>query len=244
MATYIKTGFWEKRANPKQGYKGELNLDNLIASVAPPSSIETLGTTLYSTNPAAGTNFSTSESIFLGNDAGSGATNADESNFFGDSAGLNGTNADRSNFIGRQAGSQAVNAANCNFLGYNAGCFATNAAFSNFLGSEAGFDAEQAYHSNFFGNYAGYEATTANNCNFLGEEAGMNSTGNNVNAFGFRAHKGGTLSGQTVFANITLPSYVDRAAATTAITIGNGAVAGNTYLYYNQTTFAIEGVRL
>ena len=72
----------------------------------------------------------------------------------------------------------------------------------------------------------------------------MGSTGNNVNAFGYQAHKGGTLSGQTVFANATLPTFANRAAATTAITVPNGAVAGNTYLYYNQTTFAIEGVRL
>jgi hypothetical protein len=72
----------------------------------------------------------------------------------------------------------------------------------------------------------------------------MNSTGNNVNAFGYQAHKAGTLSGQTVFANATLPSYVDRTAATTAINVPNGAISGNTYLYYNQTTFAIEAVRL
>ena len=72
----------------------------------------------------------------------------------------------------------------------------------------------------------------------------MSSQGNNVNAFGYQAHKGGTLSGQTVFANATLPTFANRAAATTAITVPNGAVAGNTYLYYNQTTFAIEGVRL
>jgi hypothetical protein len=72
----------------------------------------------------------------------------------------------------------------------------------------------------------------------------MNSTGNNVNAFGYQAHKAGTLSGQTVFANATLPSYVDRTAATIAINVLNGAISGNTYLYYNQTTFAIEAVRL
>jgi hypothetical protein len=72
----------------------------------------------------------------------------------------------------------------------------------------------------------------------------MNSTGNNVNAFGVQAHKGGTLSGQTVFSNTSLPSYANRAAAVAAITVALGAVAGNTYFYYNQTTFAIEGVRL
>ena len=32
MPTFIKTGFWEKRKNPPQGYKGELNLDQFVAS--------------------------------------------------------------------------------------------------------------------------------------------------------------------------------------------------------------------
>ena len=46
------------------------------------------------------------------------------------------------------------------------------------------------------------------------------------------------------FSNVSFASYANRAAATTAITVPNGARAGNTYLYYNQATFAIEGVRL
>jgi hypothetical protein len=48
----------------------------------------------------------------------------------------------------------------------------------------------------------------------------------------------------TIFANSSLPSYANRAAATTAITVGNGGSANSTYLYYNEATFAIEGVRL
>jgi hypothetical protein len=112
------------------------------------------------------------------------------------------------------------------------------------LGFQSGYQASSANNSNFLGSKAGYNATTAHNSNFFGTEAGMNSTGNNVNAFGYQANKDGTLSGQTVFSNNSLPSYVDRSAATTAITVPNGAVAGNTYLYYNQTTFGIEAVRL
>jgi hypothetical protein len=37
---------------------------------------------------------------------------------------------------------------------------------------------------------------------------------------------------------------VDRPTAQTTITIGAGAVAGNTYLYYNQTNGSIEAIRL
>ena len=35
MPTFIKTGFWENRTLPKQGYKGELNLDYLISTLVP-----------------------------------------------------------------------------------------------------------------------------------------------------------------------------------------------------------------
>ena len=35
MPTFIKTGFWENRILPKQGYKGELNLDYLISTLVP-----------------------------------------------------------------------------------------------------------------------------------------------------------------------------------------------------------------
>jgi len=199
-------------------------------------------------------------SNFLGQTAGYDSNNVGHSNFFGTAAGKNSnvnlsnflgyyaghnaTNANYSNFLGPQAGQNATSADTSNFLGVYTGYAATNAFFSNFLGSRAGFQAASAYFSNFIGVDAGSGATTANTCNFLGKEAGMNSTGDNVNAFGYQAHKGGTLSGQTVFANGSLPSYTNRTAATTAISIPNGAVSGSTYLYYNQTTFAIEAVRL
>lgn len=35
MPTFIKAGYWEKRISPKQGYKGELNLDYLISTLVP-----------------------------------------------------------------------------------------------------------------------------------------------------------------------------------------------------------------
>ena len=41
-----------------------------------------------------------------------------------------------------------------------------------------------------------------------------------------------------------MPSYVNRAAAVAAITVLLGGSAGSTYLYYNETTFGIEAVRL
>ena len=71
-------------------------------------------------------------------------------------------------------------------------------------------------------------------CTFIGINAGYDSVGD----------VGNSLASKFVIANNHMPSYADRTAATTAITVLLGAVAGNTYLYYNQTTFAIEGVRL
>lgn len=157
MATFIKTGFWEKRINPKQGYKGELNLDLLIQQNAPGGggSVATNSTSLYSTNPLAGPGFSSNNGIFLGQQAGDGATYADDSNF-----------------LGNQAGQSATNAYSSNFIGVAAGFNATNAAFSNFLGQGAGQGAIDAYDSNFIGTNAG-QNSSSNNVNAFGVSAGL-----------------------------------------------------------------------
>ena len=39
MATFIKPTLWEKRTNPAQGYKGELNLDQFVESKLPTSPV-------------------------------------------------------------------------------------------------------------------------------------------------------------------------------------------------------------
>jgi hypothetical protein len=169
------------------------------------SSISTTGSTLYSTNPAAGPEFSNDNSIFLGTGSGYQATNAADSNFLGYYAGYQATNANNSNFLGYQAGYQATRAANSVFIGYQAGFgnnyngaysskpgswngsyttaigyqagySASEAINSNFLGYRAGYQATNAYESNFLGFYAGGFATIANNSNFLGRYAGLYAT--------------------------------------------------------------------
>jgi len=272
---------------------GVITVEDLLAGSA--SSIATDGTSLYSTDPVAGPNISSSNTIalgvgagentvnapgsnfigyhagqeaasanfsnFIGFTAGVGASAANESNFIGYNTGINASQAYYSNFLGSGTGSSATYANESNFLGINSGAYATNAYRSNFLGTNAGYGATSAHNSNFIGATAGFQATNANNsnfigreagrnapnansCNFIGLEAGINSSGNNVNGFGYQAHRGGSLSGQTVFSNSSLASYLDRATAVAAITVPLGASAGSTYLYYNQTTFAIEAVRL
>ncbi len=70
MATFIKTGFWEKRVNPPQGYKGELNLDLLIqqnstgGSVMTGATLSTDGTSGLTPKPIAG-----QQDLFLRGDA-------------------------------------------------------------------------------------------------------------------------------------------------------------------------------
>ncbi len=153
--------------------------------------IDVLGSTLYSTDPAAGPNFSPINSIFLGKFAGANATYAIYSNFFGQNAGADATNANYSNFIGESVGINATNANNSNFLGEEAGKNATNAFLSNFLGQYAGQGATDANDSNFFGYYAGQGAISANNSNFLGNNAGNDATNaNNSNFFGNQAGYG------------------------------------------------------
>jgi hypothetical protein len=202
-----------------------------------------------------------SNSNFMGFEAGKNASNAYNSNFFGKQAGKDVTQGYESNFIGAEAGAFATNISYCNFLGnfagrvanfadaanfigLGAGAVASDTSSSNFIGREAGAQTINCGNSNFIGSYAGKFSVNAGGCNFIGNQAGFNSTGFNVIAIGTSAGNGNAMSGMTIISNSSLPSYTDRSAATTAITIGNGAVAGNTYLYYNQTTFAIEGVRL
>jgi hypothetical protein len=208
------------------------------------SNISTLGTSLYSTNPSAGPGFSQSNGIFLGNQAGSGATTAYNSNFLGIASGRNAADANSSNFFGNAAGENATSANDSNFSGVLAGYAASNANNSNFFGFFAGRQAVNASNSNFFGNTAGQNASSANNSNFFGSGAGKNSFGNNVNAFGVNAGLGNSINGMTIFSNASLPSFPDHATAAAAITVPNGASANCTYLYHNQATNSIGAVKL
>ena len=145
------------------------------------STIKTSGTTIYSTDPAT-TNFSTDYGIYIGNEAGTNATNASLSNFIGINAGYGAINASNSNFFGPGAGVNASEASYSNFSGYNAGGGAINASNSNFFGQNAGFNATSAAYSNFFGLEAGYAASASYS-----------------NLFGFRA--GYTVFGQSIGSN-------------------------------------------
>ena len=233
-----KVGF-NKRGDLYQNYA--MSVEDFTAGLSSP--IARLGTTLYATNFET-SGFSTINGIFFGDVAGANATNAINSNFFGPSAGSFATNASNSNFFGSQAGTNATDADTSNFLGALAGYNATNAAKSNFFGFQAGAGATTAGNSNFLGYQAGLNCSGGGASIFIGFQAGMNSSGTSVNAFGTRAHKGGTLSGQTVFSNSSMPTFANHAAAVAAITVPLGASVDCTYLYHNQATNSIGAVRL
>jgi hypothetical protein len=177
----------------------------------------------YSGDP----NFPKDSNIFIGENSGANLISAAGSSLcIGKNSGANSEQSFRNIFLGESAGTGAI-VANTNSIGYQAGLGAINASTCNFIGTSAGKNSTGAASSNFIGPYAG-----------------MDSSGSSVNAFGSSAGRDNALDGQTIFANTTLPSYADRAAATTAITVANGASAGDTYLYYNASTFTIQGVRL
>jgi len=104
-----------------------------------------------------------------------------------------------------------------------------------------------ATNVNAFGDKAG-QNSSGNNINALGNLSANASTGNDVNAFGSNAANGNqsndsnffgrnagvnnaTPFGVTVFSPESIPSYADQAAADAALTVANGCVAGQIYLW-------------
>lgn len=82
-------------------------------------------------------------------------------------------------------------------------------------------------HVNAIGDGAGRE-NTADNSNFFGQSAGYDTGVGNTTAFGV-----------TVFQPDSVPSYADHAAALAGLTVANGCVGGQVYIYRNVATNAI-----
>lgn len=154
------------------GVTQDLSVNRTWTIAASGGSVQTLGTSLYSTSPVAGPNFSTNNGIFLGFQAGINSLNTNYSNFLGFNAGNNAQSSFSSNFIGIEAGNNAQNSFNSNFIGQNAGKNANSAYNSNFIGSNAGFGANNSRSSTFMGLYAGNAHTGAFEAVFIGNGAG------------------------------------------------------------------------
>jgi hypothetical protein len=119
------------------------------------------------------------------------------------------------NALGTQAGRNG-SGGNINLLGWSSG--------NNSTGS----------HLNGFGRLS-LNANTGSDVNALGENSGNGNTANNSNFFGKSAGNGNTTSfGVTVFSPESIPSYANKGAAETALTVANGCVAGQIYIFRNE----------
>jgi hypothetical protein len=128
-----------------------------------------------------------------------------------------------------------------NAIGYYA-CYQNGGANVNAFGNNTA-NQNTGINVNAMGAQAA-QSNTGTNVNAMGSQAAFQNTGGNVNAFGALAGYANGITGATIFSNVTLPSYLNYAAASAAITTGAGASAGCTYLYHDQTTNSIGAVRI
>jgi hypothetical protein len=185
----------------------------------------------------------------------------DGNNFQGTLAGLNNTGA-QVNAFGEGAG-QENSSTNINAFGFNS-AISNSGKDLNAMGYQAGYS-NQGESLNAFGNGAGTN-NRGDSVNAFGANACFENTGNNVHGFGINAGRknqqrhavfiganagydsatdtGNSIAEVFVINNAVLPSFANSVDAQTAITVSNGAVAGNTYLYYDVSKGVIGGIRL
>jgi hypothetical protein len=242
--SYLQVGVWQE-GNRQKGAAGEAYPSYAIAvsQIAPAQIIDVLGTSLYSTSPAAGPNLSPTDNIYLGGFAGENTSGIFRSIFLGTYAGANASAAWLSHFIGDSAGRDATDARFSNFIGKNAGITAIDARYSNFIGPAAGQSASNAYESNFIGYNSGLNATSAYRSNFIGRETGQGATNaNNSNFIGDAAGRGSTNASNSIFIGrqagrnapgVTYSVFIGEDAglnstASNVVAIGKSVAIGNT----------------
>ena len=137
--------------------------------------------------------------------------------------------------------------ADCNFLGGLAGNINGGSKVIG-IGKQAAVG-NQGSNSIAIGEFSLLD-NSGSNAIAIGKNAGVLNTkafgvfiGNNA-GYDTTSGTGNTLTGAFVISNQNLPIYSNSTIADSSITVVNGAVAGNTYLYYNQLTKAIGAVRL
>jgi hypothetical protein len=175
--TYVQIGVWQP-GNRKRNASNDAYPSYVIplSQISSQQVIDVLGTTLYSTNPPAGPNFNTNDSIFLGRESGYNATNSFYSVFLGPYSGREASNSYYSNIIGYQAGAQSNNLSGCNIFGFNAG-YGSGSYGSVMIGSSAGqYTGNNSYESVFIGTQAGDTMTSSNRSVATGWFAGRQSS--------------------------------------------------------------------
>ena len=120
-----------------------------------PQVIAVSGTTLYSTNPAAGPNFPTTNAIVFGNSAGANANFSNNSIFLGNLAGNNAPSCSDSYFTGNGAGRNASSCYSSFFIGTEAGMNASASYRTIAIGFRAAYDQDNSQESAFIGHGSG-----------------------------------------------------------------------------------------
>lgn len=163
--------------------------------------------------------------------------------------------------VGYEAGSSAYGGT---YVGYWAGKNST--ASGVYIGTATGINSTGIGGVVAIGSQA-VNANSGDNIIGIGDSAASSNSGNDVIAIGYNAALNNTASGvialghnagmdptgptyntllgpSFIINNSFLPSYANFAAAAAAITVLNGAVINNTYLYHDQATNSIGAVRL
>jgi hypothetical protein len=171
--SYLQVGVWQEGTRQK-GAAGEAYPSYAIpiSQIASQQVIDVLGTSLYSTSPAAGPNFNTGDGVYFGSQAGRDS-NGYASICIGNAAGNNAPGNDNSIFMGNSAAFNSTFCFESIFLGLAAGTSANSAFRSNFIGSYAGQNADNAYNSTFIGVNAGRNASNGRASVYIGPFAGQ-----------------------------------------------------------------------
>lgn len=200
-----------------------------------------LNTIIIGNSAARGGGSSGTQTVILGANAGRG--NCGNSVMVGHNSGSNSSGI-KSNTVavGQSAANGPANYAGSALMGTSSGLNATNMTSSVMMGTGSGRESN-LNDSVGVGDSALRDSVGANNFAF-GVDAGRNIDSTECIYLGTNSGNGNTLNNSYIVSNSNLPNFADRATALSAITVGNGAVAGNTYLYFNDSNGAIEGVRL
>jgi len=184
-----------------------------------------------------------SNSTLIGNQAG-GITNASFFTAIGHFAG-NGNLGANCTFVGSFSGRDSSGTNNTSMglgsLRNNVGSGVFGAGYlsgennsgggSSFVGEQAG-RFNSGVRANSIGSFSSFQ-NSGNNCSFFGYNAGRQNSGNNVLALGEGSGFGNAKDLAFIIANTSIPSYTNASDATADLTIANGCVTGNTYIYRN-----------
>jgi len=156
----------------------------------------------------------TTNSAFLGNQAGAAITSGTQNAFLGHEAGAFNTSGGSNTFLGYRAGYVNTGSSQNTFIGALAGDANNGGSENTFMGVQAGTAVNTGSHNTIIGKNAGRILTTGNNNTFLGVEAGeIVNTSSSGNVF-IGAYAASTLTS----ANNLL--YIENSVATTPLIYG------------------------